>query len=98
MLFVYKTSESYPSSQPNFFVNTKLNTCNTESVRGHDIKANHKSGLWYFEVEADVLHGDSAINGLMRCNLTGTKFAATFPAVRDLILAMESLNKRRFGF
>ena len=44
MLFVYKTSESYPSSQPNFFVNTKLNTCNTESVRGHDIKANHKSG------------------------------------------------------
>ncbi len=63
MLFVYKTSETYPSSQPSFFANTKLNTCNTESLRGEDIKAKLKSSLWYLEVEPLNLHSKVDILG-----------------------------------
>lgn len=98
MLFVYKTSETYPSSQPSFFANTKLNTCNTESLRGEDIKAKLKSSLWYLEVEALNLHSKVDILGIMRCNASGSEFKVKYPTIRDLILSMESLNKLKSGF
>lgn len=97
MLFVYKAHETKPISQPNFFIGTKLNTCHTESVRGLAITASHGSGLWYFEVDGNILHSNNPISGIMRCNSTGIKYEVTFPTHRDLILTMEALNKLKFG-
>lgn len=97
MLFVYK-QKSPKDGQPVFLKNTVLNTANSDSEIGKQLKASQNE--FYFECDGSELFSGASIKGMLKYGFFfETKME--FKNIAELVFFFEKLysqNRKRAGF